>query len=115
MTDAGDIGEAPPADPAGSARPGSAPPEMITADSLVPRNQVGSDSVTIEWHERLENARDRRVGRFGGIVILCIAIIISGAVILVPSDGSNSERAWNLMFLVVGYAGAYIFRDSGKR
>jgi hypothetical protein len=63
---------------------------------------------------RIENVRDRAVRRWGGVAILVAALLIAGAAIAVSPDQSRSaDRAWNLLFVLVGYAGAYLFRRGG--
>ncbi|HVQ07361.1 MAG TPA: hypothetical protein VMS43_02895 [Allosphingosinicella sp.] len=63
-----------------------------------------------------EELKDQAARRWGGVAILMTALIISGIVIFNSAEASRAaDRAWNLLFLIVGYAGAYIFRETSRR
>ena len=95
--------------PTGTAQSGApASPQGIEADKLLPAGNVG------EVH--LEPARERVARLWGGLIILIGGLIISGGAITLGGDESTTaDRGWNLLFLIVGYAGAYIFKDSRTR
>lgn len=55
------------------------------------------------------------IALYVGAIILVVAMVLCAAFILTSTkDEKGPERAWNLLFLLVGYAGAYIFPARAK-
>jgi hypothetical protein len=80
-------------------------PEELEANVLIPRSEL-----------RTEDDKDRSARRWSGLAILLAALALSAAIIYIRPDGSQgADKAWNLLFIIVGYAGAYIFKDTQRR
>jgi hypothetical protein len=95
-----------------SRRPGKEAPVKALArpERLLLDTYVSEDAL------RIHEIRDQAIRRWGGLILLAIALVVAAVAIGLSSDASkNSDRAWNLIFLIVGYAGAYVFRTASKR
>jgi len=87
-----------------------AAPSTISADDLIPKNSAEFEkNVTL----RSENDKDRSASRWAGMVVVGIALLFAvGILAFGRPDAPTADKAWNLLFTIVGAATAYIFQTN---
>jgi hypothetical protein len=86
-----------------------ATPRTIRADELIPVASDNHRSVI----QRSEDDKDRSASRWAGMVAVGIALLFAVGILAVGRpDAATADKAWNLLFTIVGAATAYIFQTN---